>query len=1075
MTNKQKKILQTLPAKISQPRINKCFQWQRLLGLVDGHQSKPLVWLSGPAGCGKTMLAASYLGAQDMDHIWYQVDSRDADPATLFYYLELWVKARMESSSNSLPVLGPEHSENLSVFCKNYFEAFFGLCMPAPILVFDNCQKLSDDAQFFQILRHMATQIPSEGQILLITRTEPPSNFARLELHQKMGVLRWQDFQLTSAEIQDLASAIYSTTLTPEEAEIIFQKTMGWVAGVVVLLSASDGGAKLDQSEVLPLPELLFEYFTGEIFAQFDEVTQNFLLKTAWLPKISAPMAQEVTGHEQADLILRRLARKNFFTMQHSQGRRNLYQYHPLFKEFLKKQARTLLPRETLIEVKCHAATLMIQDQRYEEAAYLFRLTEQWSKLGDLICEQAGNLIAHGRYKTLYASISSLPEEMLQKNAWLKYWQGAGCLPFAPAESKGHFERAFELFDCQHDIDGCFCALSGILNAINYQQTDFKELDRWFGEVQKLRNACPEERSIEIEAQLAISLLTNFPSRAIQSPQFEAWIKQAESFWFRLPNINTRLKLASIILDYSNRVGNFTRSNQIIDALNELIRTSDPVSNASLVAHLRIATFYLYHGENALAKQHCKEVMENSQNSGIRCWDGLIWGIEAAASLCMGQLEEADGFIEKLAQQLVGQEPNLYTIYHCCLSGWRAARGDEMELAEEMFSKAVMLAEDIGAVGPTVYCRQGLANALFARGDIDGARENLEMAMDNIAARKMRSMQYQLFLTKAYFEIKTGNRREGLTALKTALTLGRQHGYCQTAWWGPDTMEFLCAQALANKIEVSWVRQLIHQANLRPDNSLTEKEHWPWPFRIYTLGRFSLEKDGLPLGFATKAPKKQLDMIKAIIALGGKGVSKVAVTDALWPDSEGDKATKAFGITLHRLRKLLGNDNAVQLQDGKLTLDSGYCWVDCWDFERLVAQAEEASICGDVNQAIKILEKAIDMYKGSFLSQDELLPWMVAQRDRLTNTFLQAIERLCNNLESSGSYERAASWYNRGLAVEDFPEELYQGLMLCLKKLARKSEAISIYRQCKKNLESSFGIEPSPATEEIYRSLLNNR
>ena len=216
-------------------------------------------------------------------------------------------------------------------------------------------------------------------------------------------------------------------------------------------------------------------------------------------------------------------------------------------------------------------------------------------------------------------------------------------------------------------------------------------------------------------------------------------------------------------------------------------------------------------------------------------------------------------------------------------------------------------------------------------------------------------------------------------------------------------------------------------------------------------------------------------MIKAIIALGGQGVSKVAVSDALWPDAEGDKAAKAFGITLHRLRRLLGNDSAVQLQDGKLKLDPSYCWVDCWDFERLVSEAEEVSICGDASQAINILEKALDLYKGPFLSQDELMPWMVMQRDRLKNIFLHAIERLCNDLESAGSYERAASWYNRGLAVEDFPEELYQSLMLCLKKLERKTEAISIYRQCKKSLENSFGIAPSPETETIYKSILDNR
>ena len=116
----------------------------------------------------------------------------------------------------------------------------------------------------------------------------------------------------------------------------------------------------------------------------------------------------------------------------------------------------------------------------------------------------------------------------------------------------------------------------------------------------------------------------------------------------------------------------------------------------------------------------------------------------------------------------------MYTIHYNCLVGWRAALGNEIELAVEMFTEAMKVARDIGSVAPAIYCCHGLANALFAKGDIDGARENLNDAKNNIAARKMCSLQYQLLLSEAYFEIKTGNRRKGLVALNEALTLGQK-------------------------------------------------------------------------------------------------------------------------------------------------------------------------------------------------------------------------------------------------------------------------------------------------------------
>ena len=56
--------------------------------------------------------------------------------------------------------------------------------------------------------------------------------------------------------------------------------------------------------------------------------------------------------------------------------------------------------------------------------------------------------------------------------------------------------------------------------------------------------------------------------------------------------------------------------------------------------------------------------------------------------------------------------------------------------------------------------------------------------------------------------------------------------------------------------------------------------------------------------------------------------------DALWPEADGDMAQQSFATALHRLRQLLGNEKAIQRQEGQLTLDDRFCWVDVWAFER---------------------------------------------------------------------------------------------------------------------------------------------
>lgn len=53
------------------------------------------------------------------------------------------------------------------------------------------------------------------------------------------------------------------------------------------------------------------------------------------------------------------------------------------------------------------------------------------------------------------------------------------------------------------------------------------------------------------------------------------------------------------------------------------------------------------------------------------------------------------------------------------------------------------------------------------------------------------------------------------------------------------------------------------------------------PVRIFTLGRFLIEVQGQPIRFKTKARRKPLELLKALIALGGDSVPIEALGESL--------------------------------------------------------------------------------------------------------------------------------------------------------------------------------------------------
>jgi two-component SAPR family response regulator len=330
-------------------------------------------------------------------------------------------------------------------------------------------------------------------------------------------------------------------------------------------------------------------------------------------------------------------------------------------------------------------------------------------------------------------------------------------------------------------------------------------------------------------------------------------------------------------------------------------------------------------------------------------------------------------------------------------------------------------------------------------------------------------------MLKARFALDQGHKEVGLQTLRMALALGKDIGLYHNMIESRSTVARLCAVALEHRIEADYVTAYIRKRGLAPDVPPITVENWPWPLKVFTLGRFAIVKDGAPIRFATKAQKKPLELIKVLVALGGRDVDKALISDALWPDVEGDKADRALTTTLHRLRRLLGNKIAVQIQNGKLDLNPSCCWVDCWAFERLLSMAEDPHKLRDAGPSMSLAEKALAVYKGDFLAGDALQPWAVSQRERLRSRFLQAVNRIGSGLASNGQWEKAADYYRRSLDVDDLSEGTYQRLMHCLQQLGRKTEVLSVYERCRKTLHAAFGLEPSPETRKIIRSLMDGR
>jgi hypothetical protein len=177
--------------------------------------------------------------------------------------------------------------------------------------------------------------------------------------------------------------------------------------------------------------------------------------------------------------------------------------------------------------------------------------------------------------------------------------------------------------------------------------------------------------------------------------------------------------------------------------------------------------------------------------------------------------------------------------------------------------------------------------------------------------------------------------------LQAGLGLARELGIRHVPAVRPALLGSVCAEALRRGVGIEAARTLISAGRLVPPAEALRLRRWPWSFEVVTLGGFDLRRAGEPVEFSAKGPGRPVELLKVLIALGGQNVRIEQLADALWPRVDADYAHKSFTATLHRLRRIVGTDDALKLRDGRLSLNPSLFWLDTWALEPLFAAIDE--------------------------------------------------------------------------------------------------------------------------------------
>ncbi len=1014
------------------------------------HAAGSAVWISARAGAGKTALVHAYAMARGVSLISADPGPPDADPDNVF---EAFAWSCAGSMIDGVVVERSGQPRD----AERRLGGFLARLPRPSILCFDDVHELRPDAFALTAIQEAIETAPAGVAIMVASRRPPPPGFSRLRVGGRLTVIDDAALRLDDADAEALLRR--EGVQSSDEVSRMLRLADGWAAGLLLLARGSRPGEAV--------PALAIEYVTTEVLDTLPPACRELLERTALLPIVSESVAEALTADPDASRRLQALSRESGF-VRASEGASGAWEVHPLVRAVLsagRPPGAGMAPAVRAMHVS--AARLLSDAGQVDSAAALLIEVAHWERLIALVHRHAEDLVAAGCGDVPARWLRALPTSWTTDDPWLTFRAGLCLRESDPREASIRFARAWHGFERDSHAEGALIACCGVLDS---GQVDVDALDVWLDRmVPRLSTVLARSLSPATEPLLhgALTVLSTCrPDYALLPPLIErAWrVIEAPG------GVAARLAAACFVWGRCLQQGD-VRAQSRVRLLGEALVSAPGVPLRLRMTWCALEVLHLCTVVDfAGARRAVERLRPMVEGAGPGPWVADLGWSTACLAAGTGDALLAESAFASMAEGRGGVD----VLHRHRAAAIRAVaamlRGDAVAVQTHVEAGIDALAR-VQAPEARVTFLQLAAIASAREAAHDAAAAFVAEAERIAADRGLGASTQTGAFVRAFVALLAGDVATADDALRTGIQRARAQG-CPN--WGllltPAVTARLAGAALASGMEPAWVRDIIRTRALLPDGPLSEA--WPWPIRIHALGRFTVLCRDVEVRFSGRSQRKPMELLETLLALGGRDVGAARVAGALWPQSDGDSAANALGTTLHRLRKLLGEDACITLVDGRLTLDPRLVWVDAWAFERAASECESLVGARASAEAImKSFEPVIGRYRGQFLPANEGGPGVLARRERLHARFRRVSEAVADVAVARSDAGRADALCQRILDIDPLAEPILRALMRSLAAQGRHWEALETCARAERLLWAESGRGLSPATQALRRTL----
>jgi LuxR family maltose regulon positive regulatory protein len=787
--------LKIIRTKINPPHLdNDLVSRNRLFNRLDDSLHARLFLICAPAGYGKTMLAASWLGSRSYQTAWVSLDERDNDPVRFWAYLIAALQFIRHGigirALEMLQIPEPPSLESILTDLINELNTLDG----ENFIILDDYQAIHEPV-IQNGVAFLLDHLPPQIHLLITSRVEPAFPLAQYRVRREMVQISMADLCFNLEEARTFFSQTMRVKIKNEDISILNDLTEGWVAGLQLAALSVQGDEDLSTKirGFTGNQRYMFDYLAQEVLNRQSPTVNEFLLSTSILEQFNSSLCDALIPEKpSSQALIEELEKANLLIIP-LDSERNWYRYHHLFSEFLQTR---LIQSKTPAEIAdLHRKAGKWYEQNYFPGEAISHAVSSGDvqHASKLIHDDMYMMFANSELATLLGWLDLLPDEVLRKDLQLLMMSAWALLAIGRMDSVE--ERLTEIekqlgiraeeglekkADLTPSLKGTLAEISILRAILSFQRVDLAGV---LACSQRSLEYLDEDVTFGLYQTRSSLLCVNTFNHALAQELSGNYQTAADEYSqdIELSKLENNFQLELLTTSHLGRIrciqGKLHESRELYRRAQQIAETvphhPSPMAGAA------------YAGEgNILYEWNQLELAESRLKYGIELgvrwanWESLLPGFLGLARIRMAQMdmEGAVGVIDELLE--LANQLKL---------DWAADAFNHMRMhiyarAGRKVEVEAWLKDAVNEVEGPVYAINesemiALLQVLYQYGKIDSAAVLADKLEISASSGGRNGSLIEIDLMKALVKDKLGDREAAIQSLEKALQMAEPEGY----------------------------------------------------------------------------------------------------------------------------------------------------------------------------------------------------------------------------------------------------------------------------------------------------------